>query len=103
MLLRFGLGLANGRIWQESTQWEWNEVGGVSLVLLFINSQRLGSVPLVKAMAPGGQVSGDLKQWSHFPSYPQEVTALTLARLGIFSHPFLIRLNPTLSFVESLC
>ena len=62
--LGFGLGSADGRHWQESARWELSEVGDVSLVLLFVHSQRLGSVPLVKAKAPEGQISGDLKQRS---------------------------------------
>ena len=95
----FGLGLVNGRHWQENTRCKGNEVGSLSLVL-FASSRGLGSVSLLKAVAPIRQpspcttFSGNLKQWSHFPSYLQEVIALTSARLGIFSHPFLIHFNP---------
>ena len=65
-----GLGLVNGRHWQESTRCK----GGLSLVL-FASSWGLGYVPLVKAMAPIRQplpwatFPRDLKQWSPFPSY----------------------------------
>lgn len=64
-----GLGLLNGRHWQESTRYKEKEVGGLSLVLV-ASSQGRGSVPLVKARAPVKQPSpcttfpGDLQQWS---------------------------------------
>lgn len=51
-----GLGLLNGRHWQESTRYKEKEVGGLSLVLV-ASSQGRGSVPLVKARAPVKQPS----------------------------------------------